>query len=196
PYIRGGEGDKADERDYQTFFASHPGSVAAPTAGLHFTPEIMDRLRDAVYSVDFVTLHVGTPSFIPVYVHGKEGKTRVIPPAPERCVFSASLMAKIRDAKDRGGRVIAVGTTVVRALESMARVKCAEGEEFEADLFITPEYKFNLVDCLVTNFHQPGTTHMLIVEALMGRELLEESYHYALSNRYRFLSYGDGMLIL
>ena len=188
PYIRGGRGDELDEVDYQTIFARNPGSVAAPTASLHFNEELMGRLStDVRCAVSRITLHVGTASFLPVL---DDGNLR--PPGSERFHVTDEVTREMLETRNSGGRVIAVGTTVVRAVESSARETDAEATE----LFITPGYRFQRVDSVITNFHQPGTTHLLLVEALLGRDLLARAYDHALANDYRFLSYGDGMLIL
>ena len=188
PYIRGGRGDALDEVDYQTIFAKNPGSVAAPTASLHFNEALMYQLENEVRcNVSRITLHVGTASFLPVLDNGE-----LRPPGSERFNVTDEAARETRETKDRGGRIIAVGTTVVRALESSAQ----ETNSQSTELFITPGYRFRLVDSVITNFHQPGTTHLLLVEALLGRELLARVYQHALANNYRFLSYGDGMLIL
>lgn len=188
PYIRGGRGDELDETDYQTIFAKNPGSVAAPTASLHFNDALMGRLLNEVRcDVSRITLHVGTASFLPVLDNGK-----LRPPGSERFHVTEETSRELAGTKDSGGRVIAVGTTVVRALESSAQESHADATE----LFITPGYRFRLVDSVITNFHQPGTTHLLLVEALLGRELLAKVYEHALANDYRFLSYGDGMFIV
>lgn len=189
PYIRGGKGDELDEIDYQTIFATHPGSVAAPTASLHFNDELMKRLgNESGCEVSRVTLHVGTASFLPILDDNGE-LTR---PGSERFHVCDEVQREIGGTKDAGGRIIAVGTTVVRALESVSRAPTAESTE----LFITPGYTFRLVDSLITNFHQPGTTHLLLVESLLGKDLLGAVYEHALGNNYRFLSYGDGMFIV
>ena len=188
PYIRGGKGDELDEVDYQTIFATNPGSVAAPTASLHFNESLMDRLVNiSRCGVSRVTLHVGTASFLPVLDNGK-----LRPPGSERFHVTDEATRDISTTKQGGGRVVPVGTTVVRALESSAL-----GSQVDAtELFITPGFQFKRVDCLITNFHQPGTTHLLLVEALLGGDLLTKVYRHALGNDYRFLSYGDGMIIL
>lgn len=180
PYIRDGRGDEQDLRDYQTIFAKNEGSIAAPTASLHFTEDLITRLRDKGVSFGFLTLHVGASSIFPVYDK----------PGSENFIIPDETMELVKRTKGNGGRVIAVGTTSCRALESYGQ------KEGETDLFITPGYKFRFVDCLITNFHQPGTTHLLLVEALLGRDSLEKSYKYALENDFRFLSYGDAMIIL
>jgi len=180
PYIRDGRGDELDIKDYQTIFAKEEGSIAAPTASLHFTEDLVNRLINKGIKHTFLTLHVGTSSIFPV-----EDK-----PGSERFLISDETIELVEKTKKQGGRVISVGTTTCRALESYG------SKEGETDLFITPGYKFKYVDSLITNFHQPGTTHLLLVEALIGSELLEKSYNYALENEFRFLSYGDGMIIL
>ncbi len=199
PYIRKGISDEQDRTDYQTSFAQVDGSIAAPTASLHFTPELMSKLQETKCEVTFLTLHVGASSIKQVIQPASDGNgTVVIPPSAEKYLFDSALMEKCQRTKQRGGRVFAVGTTVVRALESMAREAAKDHQiRTHTDLFITPGFEFKVVDCLVTNFHQPGTTHMLLVEAFLGsRGLIEDSYRYALSNGFRFLSYGDGMCVL
>jgi S-adenosylmethionine:tRNA ribosyltransferase-isomerase len=187
PYIRDGRGDSQDIIDYQTIFAEQPGSIAAPTASLHFTPELLDRIaKDAHAQISRITLHVGSASFLPIIVNGV-----LRPPTAEQFEVPPEVLLSLQETKARGGRVIAVGTTVVRALESAAR-----GMSGESELFIQPGFEFALVDAVITNFHQPSTTHLLLVESLMGYELLERSYHEALQAQYRFLSYGDGMFIV
>lgn len=186
PYIRGGVSDEKDKKDYQTFFAEKTGSIAAPTASLHFTPELFKKLEDEGVKKTYLTLHVGTHSFLPLF-NNEEGQLRE--PGKENYEISEDVWKIILDHKKTGGRVIAVGTTVVRALES------GYGNT-ETKLFIQPGYKFKVIDGMITNFHQPETSHLLLVEAFTGREKLKESYEYALNNNFRFLSYGDGMLIL
>lgn len=187
PYIRDGRGDELDRVDYQSIFALHPGSVAAPTASLHFSPELMSNVRALGCKVDTVTLHVGTASFQPIFV---QGVLRL--PGEERFEVSPELLASLQETKRNGGRVIAVGTTVVRALESASTARSSG----ETELFIQPGFQFSLLDSLITNFHQPRTTHLLLVEALLGGSLLHAAYTSALATDYRFLSYGDGMFIV
>lgn len=191
PYIRDGHADEQDAVDYQTIFAEKDGSVAAPTASLHFTAELLAAISDQVgCSVSRVTLHVGSASFLPVIVDGA-----LRPPGSEQFLVSQDTLNTLLAARERGGRVVAVGTTVVRALESAVRRGGSLALQ-DTQLFIQPGFEFKAVSTLVTNFHQPGTTHLLLVEALLGRELLREAYHLALREGYRFLSYGDGMVIL
>jgi S-adenosylmethionine:tRNA ribosyltransferase-isomerase len=192
PYIRDGRGDELDRVDYQSIFALHPGSVAAPTASLHFTEELISNLKaQRGCVIDRITLHVGTASFQPIIVNGQLRK-----PGYERFSVSSDLLIKFKATKEKQRRIIAVGTTVVRALESAARKAPSSSGLDSTELFIEPGFVFSFVDALVTNFHQPRTTHLLLVEALLGAELLNRAYQEALSHDYRFLSYGDGMLII
>ena len=198
PYIRGGVADQKDSSDYQTFFAEHEGSVAAPTASLHFTPELVRALKEKGCGIEFVTLHLGTASFLPLWNEGQEPGQTLTPPGEERGFFDAAAYRRIVGHKERGGRVIAVGTSAVRLVESAVRLASVPESgivEVKTDLFIQPGFEFRVVDALVTNFHQPRTTHLLLVEAFMGRDLLSQSYDFALGNEFRFLSYGDGMFI-
>lgn len=194
PYIRGGRADSQDTTDYQTLFAERDGSVAAPTASLHFTPALLETLRSMGVVTRYATLHVGAASFLPLWKAGEEfdDYTR---PGKERLLHSPALLKEVESVRALGGRVVAVGTTVVRALESMARLGTAPAGPVETDLFISPGFDFRAVDAVITNFHQPRTTHMLLIQALLGREVLERSYQHALQNDYRFLSYGDAMFI-
>lgn len=203
PYIRAGLADKQDFQDYQSLFAEKPGSIAAPTASLHFTHELIEVLKRGGVAFEFVTLHIGPASFLPLWGQDQNIGVLATPPGKELYLYSELLLQRLLETRKAGGRVIAIGTTVVRALESMFR-RCEEkvgenGEEgflLETDLFIQPGYQFRMIDGLITNFHQPRTTHLLLVQALLGEKLLNQSYHYALSNDFRFLSYGDGMIIL
>jgi S-adenosylmethionine:tRNA ribosyltransferase-isomerase len=191
PYIRDGHADEQDAVDYQTIFADKDGSVAAPTASLHFTPELLDDIRDkAGCSISRITLHVGSASFLPIFVDGV-----LRPPGSEQFSVPASILESLLETRARGGRVIAVGTTVVRALESAVRSGGSASMQ-DTQLFIQPGFQFQVVSTVITNFHQPGTTHLLLVEALLGKELLTQAYHAGLEDNYRFLSYGDGMVIL
>ncbi len=188
PYIRRGLADEADRQDYQSFFAKHDGSVAAPTASLHFTPELLSKIDAIGCQRVTITLHVGTASFVPLW-HEHDQQLRT--PEAESFQVAPEILQRIAETRKKGGRVIAVGTTVVRALES-----AAAKQSNQASLFITPGHRFSFVDAVMTNFHQPRTTHLLLVESLLGRTLLERAYKYALSHQFRFLSYGDGMLIV
>jgi len=183
PYIRR-ESDTADAARYQTVFAHTPGALAAPTAGLHFTPEILSEIPHT-----FVTLHVGTGTFLPVRSE-KIAEHRM---HAERFSVSHSAADRINEAD----RIVAVGTTVVRVLQA---ARCEEGkvstQEGSTDIFICPPYRFHAVDVLLTNFHLPRSTLLMLVSAFAGREFLLRAYQEAIRERYRFYSYGDCMLIL
>ncbi len=197
PYIRDGMGDDQDKLDYQTIFAKNSGSIAAPTASLHFDPELIAKIDEVGVSRAEVTLHVGVASVLPLWRPG-QGKEELTPPAGERCVVPEKTISEIAACRARGGRVIAVGTTVVRALESVAQNNVLVGDnssDKETELFITPGHIFRNVDVMITNFHQPRSTHLLLVEAFIGRPRLSKIYNHGLSHGYRFLSYGDGMIL-
>lgn len=183
PYIRR-ESDAEDAARYQTVFAHTPGALAAPTAGLHFTPEILSQIPNT-----FVTLHVGTGTFLPVRSENiAEHRMHA-----ERFSISASAAGRINDAE----RIAAVGTTVVRVLESARRENGKLiAQEGSTDIFIYPPYRFRAVDVLLTNFHLPRSTLLMLVSAFAGREFLLRAYREAIGERYRFYSYGDCMLIL
>ncbi len=192
PYIRDGEMVEDDIDRYQTVFASEPGAVAAPTAGLHFTPELLKQLKQRGVAIDFVTLHVGIGTFRPI-------TTRHLADHPmhsELSQVSGKLVERIRAVRTSGRKVIAVGTTVARSLESAA----AGGElsEYygETNLFIRPPYKFRAIDALLTNFHLPKSTLLILVRTFGGDSLITQAYEQAIRERYRFYSYGDAMLIL
>ena len=189
-----GSGDWGDDWGrYQTVYARQEGAVAAPTAGLHFTAELLEALRDLGVRVHTVTLHVGPGTFQPVRVEDVSRHQM----EPERYTIPPETAAAIAAAKGAGGRVIAVGTTSVRALEHAAAedgsLQAASGE---TDLFITPGYVFRVVDGLVTNFHLPRSTLLMLVSAFAGMEPTRRAYAEAIAQRYRFYSYGDAMLIL
>jgi S-adenosylmethionine:tRNA ribosyltransferase-isomerase len=183
PYI-GRESDVQDEARYQTIFADAPGAIAAPTAGLHFTREILDEIPHA-----FVTLHVGTGTFRPVRSE-KISEHRM---HAERFSISPAAALKIDHAK----RVLAVGTTTVRVLESAHRQDGKlVAQTGSTDIFIYPPFEFRMVDLLLTNFHLPRSTLLMLVSAFAGREFLLRAYEEAIRERYRFYSYGDCMVIL
>ncbi len=197
PYIRGGIADQRDFTDYQSVFAREEGSIAAPTASLHFSNALIDSIRVTGCEIGYLTLHLSTASFFSLYQGNSLEESEIRPPGEEYGRVSTMLAQKIANKKSSGGKVLAVGTSVVRALESFAANTSYRLDEFNpTTLFITPGYQFKIVDKLVTNFHQPGTTHLSLVEAILGRELLENAYRHALHNSYRFLSYGDGMAVL
>ncbi len=193
PYIKR-EPDAADLERYQTVFARELGSVAAPTAGLHFTPDLLDQIQAKGTQVAWVTLHVGYGTFSPVRT--EDIRTHHIHSEwlsiPERTVRA------VEHARGRGGKVIAVGTTSVRALESCASngQGCLKPYEGACDLYIYPGYSFKVVDKIITNFHLPKSSLLLLVCAFAGREKILDAYAQAVAQAYRFYSYGDAMLIL
>lgn len=190
PYIRGGRAENEDREFYQTVFAAVPGSIAAPTAGLHFTPALLESLSSAGVETCRITHHVGTASF-----QDAESEQSFRPDA-ERYSISAETAERLSAAKSDGRRVISVGTTTCRALESFARDPRRVTDSFvETDLFIVPGHEFVLVDALITNFHQPRSTHMQLVSAFAGAGRIGAAYEHALRGDYRFLSYGDAMLL-
>jgi S-adenosylmethionine:tRNA ribosyltransferase-isomerase len=193
PYIRGGVADAQDRADYQTLFAKYDGSVAAPTAGLHFTPALMAALAAAGIASVGVTLHVGAGTFQPVRVddtdaHAMHAEWGEVPEETARAVEAT---------RAAGGRVVSVGTTSLRLLESVARdhdgaMKAWSGE---TDIFIVPGFRFRAVDLLLTNFHLPRSTLFMLVAAFAGLERMKHVYTHAIRERYRFYSYGDCCLL-
>jgi S-adenosylmethionine:tRNA ribosyltransferase-isomerase len=182
--------EEADFERYQTVFARHPGAVAAPTAGLHFDADLLQALGAAGVSTTFVTLHVGAGTFQPVRAMNlAEHRMHV-----ERLTVSAQACEAIGAARRRGGRIVAVGTTSVRALETAAASGTLAPYEGETQLFITPGFKFRVVDALLTNFHLPESTLLMLVCAFAGRQAVMTAYRHAVEARYRFFSYGDAML--
>ena len=185
--------DERDASDYQTLFAARDGAVAAPTASLHFTPELVDALDAAGGSRETLTLHVGAGTFLPV--RGDDTDDHVMHAEWGR--IDAATSARLNAVRANGGRIIAAGTTSLRLLESAAR---DDGtiEPFEGDtaIFITPGYRFKAVDGLLTNFHLPKSTLFMLVSALMGRERMQAAYAHAINAGYRFYSYGDASLLL
>ena len=187
PYIRGGTADARDRADYQTLFAKHDGSVAAPTAGLHFTPSLMAALAEAGIATAGVTLHVGAGTFQPVraddtdqhVMHAEWGEV------PQATV----------DAMAKAGRVVSIGTTALRLLESVARTGPMRAWAGETDIFITPGFQFRAVDLLLTNFHLPRSTLFMLVAAFAGLDRIKAAYAHAVRERYRFYSYGDCCLL-
>lgn len=191
PYIEHAAGQEDDER-YQTVYAREPGAVAAPTAGLHFDQDMLARLTQLGIAQAFVTLHVGAGTFQPV----RTQKLSEHIMHAERYSVQPETIARIKATKAAGGRIVAVGTTSVRALESAAPHADASGViEGDTRLFITPGYKFAWVDALITNFHLPQSTLLMLVSALAGMEPIRRAYAHAVQSRYRFFSYGDAMFI-
>lgn len=192
PYIDRAD-ESLDQERYQTVYACNPGAVAAPTAGLHFDEALLAGLQERGIETAFVTLHVGAGTFQPV--RAEDIQDHVM--HSEWLQVDEVTAEKVRQTRQRGGRVIAVGTTSVRCLETAAR-ETGEIAPFqgETDIFIYPGYQFNVIDGLVTNFHLPESTLIMLVSALAGRESVLQAYQHAVANEYRFFSYGDAMLIL
>ncbi|MCB2075195.1 MAG: tRNA preQ1(34) S-adenosylmethionine ribosyltransferase-isomerase QueA [Novosphingobium sp.] len=194
PYIAGKrETDEADRSDYQTMFAQQDGAVAAPTAALHFTPELMAALDKAGISHETLTLHVGAGTFLPVKVDETEAHRM----HSEWGRIDAATADRLNRVRAAGGRIIAVGTTSLRLLES-AVDETGEIRPFDGDtaIFITPGYQFRAIDGLMTNFHLPRSTLFMLVSALMGLERMQAAYAHAIEQGYRFYSYGDSSLLL
>lgn len=193
PYIHAA---LADPERYQTVYSRLPGSAAAPTAGLHFTPELMAALKTQGIDFTTITLHVGLDTFAPV----TEAEPQEHKIHSEWCQITPESAAAIQRARRLGGRVIAVGTTSVRTLESAARLAGQSKEvvpfEGPTDLFILPGYSFQIVDAMITNFHLPRSTLLMLVSAFAGREQILQTYDLAVRESYRFYSFGDAMLIL
>ena len=190
PYITRAAAD-ADETRYQTVFARHPGSVAAPTAGLHFDGGLLSRIEARGVRTAAVTLHVGAGTYQPVRVHNLAEHVM----HRECYVIPADTVAAIEATRRRGGRIVAVGTTSLRALESAAQAGPLVAGDGETALFITPGYRFRAVDALLTNFHLPRSTLLMLVSAFAGIDNIRAAYAHAIAQRYRFFSYGDAMLL-
>ncbi len=198
PYIRGGNMVDSDVQRYQTVYARRPGAVAAPTAGLHFTPELLQSLGQGGVEFSAVTLHVGMGTFRPIAVDDLAQH----PMHAETAELSAAAAREINETRSAGGRIVNVGTTVVRVLETVAAAQREKGSaellvawQGETRLFIRPPYEFLATDALLTNFHFPRTTLLLLVQAFGGTELIRRAYETAIAEQYRFYSYGDAMLI-
>jgi S-adenosylmethionine:tRNA ribosyltransferase-isomerase len=193
PYIREGQMTQEDRERYQTVYARNPGSVAAPTAGLHLTEDLLQKIRQVGVALVSVTLHVGLGTFRPVSVQ----KLADHKMHSEYAQISANVVRRLQSAKSEGGRVLAVGTTSVRTLETSALHGDGSLIEWsgQTDLFIRPGFQFKVVDRLLTNFHLPRSTLLVLVSAFSNRELMLEAYRKAVEERYRFFSYGDCMLI-
>jgi S-adenosylmethionine:tRNA ribosyltransferase-isomerase len=188
PYIAGKRGtDARDKSDYQTIYAEKEGAVAAPTAGLHFTPDVMKRLQENGIAQEFVTLHVGAGTFLPV----KAEDTKDHRMHAEWGEVTAATCERLQAARARGGRIVAVGTTSLRLLESSG----LEPFSGTTEIFITPGYQFRATDLLITNFHLPKSTLFMLVSAFAGLERMRGAYAHAIANGYRFYSYGDSSLL-
>lgn len=192
PYIRRALAGTEDFARYQTVYARHRGSVAAPTAGLHFTPELLAGCRERGIDQAFVTLHVGIGTFRPIAVERLDAHRM----HSEWCDVGAECIRRMTEARERGARRIAVGTTTVRALESAARAGRFEAWRGATDLFIRPPFEFRAIDGLLTNFHLPRSTLLVLVCTFAGRDLIMDAYAEAIRLNYRFYSYGDAMLII
>ncbi len=190
PYIHRPASD-ADSERYQTVYARREGAVAAPTAGLHFDQVLLEEIRAAGIEIGFLTLHVGAGTFQPVRCERVEEHAM----HKERVVISEALCQQIEKTRNRGGRVVAVGTTTVRALETASLSGNTTPFEGETDLFLYPGCSFHCVDALLTNFHLPGSTLLMLVCAFAGREHVLRAYRHAVEARYRFFSYGDAMFV-
>ena len=194
PYIAGKrQADARDTQDYQTMFAREEGSVAAPTAGLHFTPQLLQSLTARGVARENVTLHVGLGTFLPVSADDTNDHRM----HAEAAVLEAEVAARLNAVHERGGRILAVGTTSLRTLESAATPDGhLHAMARETDIFITPGYRFRAADMLLTNFHLPRSTLFMLVSALMGLDVMKEAYAQAIARDYRFFSYGDATLLL
>jgi S-adenosylmethionine:tRNA ribosyltransferase-isomerase len=193
PYIASRRpADERDRSDYQTIYAAEEGAVAAPTAGLHFTPELFEKLDAAGISREFLTLHVGPGTFLPVKAEEVSGHRM----HAERGVLDAATAERLNRAKAEGRRIVAVGTTALRLLESAAnpagRLRPFDGA---TDIFVTPGYRFRALDLLMTNFHLPRSTLFMLVAAFSGLQTMKAAYAHAIAQKYRFYSYGDASLL-
>ena len=191
PYIRRNP-EPADIERYQTVFACEPGAVAAPTAGLHFDERMLDEIDRKGVNQEFVTLHVGAGTFQPL----RENRVEANRLHCERVEVSREVCNAVNATRAGGGRVIAVGTTSVRALEAASASGEIQPFDGETDLFIVPGYEFRSVDAMLTNFHLPRSSLLMLVAAFAGRDRILDAYRHAVENRYRFFSYGDAMLVL
>jgi S-adenosylmethionine:tRNA ribosyltransferase-isomerase len=193
PYIEAKRGsEERDKTDYQTVYATVDGAVAAPTAGLHFTESLMQKLHDKGVSIERVTLHVGAGTFLPM----KADDTKDHVMHAEWGELTEAVVHRLEAAKAKGGRIIAVGTTSLRLLETAARAT-GQLRPFigDTDIFITPGFRFRAVDVLMTNFHLPKSTLFMLVSAFAGLDTMKAAYAHAIRSKYRFYSYGDSSLL-
>ena len=190
PYIKR-QNDSQDMDRYQTVYAENDGAVAAPTAGLHFDETLLADLNRKGIDTDFLTLHVGAGTFQPIRVDSVEEHSM----HTERFIISERVCEKVHKCKKAGGRVVAVGTTSVRALESAANKGKLSSSDSETDIFIYPGFNFQIVDALITNFHLPESSLLMLVSAFCNRNMILDAYNEAIKNKYRFFSYGDAMFI-
>ncbi|MGK0299026.1 MAG: S-adenosylmethionine:tRNA ribosyltransferase-isomerase [Gammaproteobacteria bacterium] len=191
PYIRR-EDELDDKSRYQTVYARYPGAIAAPTAGLHFTRELLTSLEESGINIGYITLHVGAGTFQPVRTDLIEDHIM----HREWYQIDEALCVHVEETKKRGGRIIAVGTTVVRCLESASTTGSLQPYSGDTDIFIFPGYKFNVIDGMITNFHISESTLLMLVCAFAGKENIFSAYNHAIENKYRFFSYGDAMFIV
>ena len=190
PYIER-QNDSQDIDRYQTVYAENDGAVAAPTAGLHFDEKLLAELNRKGIGTDFLTLHVGAGTFQPIRVDKVEEHSM----HTERFIISERVCEKVHKCKKAGGRVVAVGTTSVRALESAASKGKLSSTDSETDIFIYPGFNFQIVDALITNFHLPESSLLMLVSAFCSKNMILDAYNEAIRNKYRFFSYGDAMFI-
>jgi S-adenosylmethionine:tRNA ribosyltransferase-isomerase len=191
PYIQRDD-DVEDIERYQTVYAKKPGAVAAPTAGLHFTDKLMQEITEQGIDSVYVTLHVGAGTFQPVRVDNIEEHQM----HSEYLEVSADVCEKVKQCKAKGGRVIAIGTTAVRCLETAAQASELKPYQGETDIFIYPGYEFKVIDALITNFHLSESTLLMLVSAFAGRDNIMDAYQHAIDEAYRFFSYGDAMFLI
>ena len=190
-YIKRATPNEEDSSRYQTVYSSKKGSVAAPTAGLHFSPELLQKIVEKKIEIQFVTLHVGAGTFLPVKTENIQDHKM----HSEYSHINPQVAEAINKAKSDGRRIISVGTTALRSLESFARDGKVYAGTKETNIFITPGYKFQIVDSLITNFHLPKSTLFMLVCAFSGSQEIKDLYHYAIASKMRFFSYGDAMMI-
>ncbi len=192
PYIHRDKPDASDLTSYQTIYATVPGAVAAPTAGLHFTNEVFRNLEEAAVARAFLTLHVGYGTFRPIQAENLEEHAL----EPEQFTLDEACANTLNNARERGGRIVAVGTTVTRVLETQFRNGTFQPGSGETSHYIYPPYEFHAVDVLQTNFHLPRSSLLALICAFAGTDFVLEAYRFAVNERFRFYSYGDAMLIL
>ena len=192
PYIRGGEMVDADRETYQTVYAAHPGSIAAPTAGLHFSRVLVKRLAAKGIGICYLTLHVGRDTFRPIETDRLEEHQM----HRERGCIDSGVVETLLATRSSGGRIVAVGTTSVRVLETAGLPGAIGAWEGTTNLFVRPPFQFRAVDALITNFHLPRTSLLVLVHTFGGTDLIRRAYDEAIAEKYRFYSYGDAMLIV
>ncbi len=192
PYIKDNRQNNNHKEQYQTIFAKKDGAIAAPTAGLHFSEKILQKIKEKGIKITFVTLHVGGGTFLPVKVQDIRKHTM----HSEYITILPEVASLINEYKNNNNKIVAIGTTSLRVLETVATLT-GEVQEFsgETDIFIYPSFKFKIVDILLTNFHIPKSTLFMLISAFYGLENSKKAYNYAIANKYRFFSYGDACLI-